>query len=249
MSVSVSVCVYVRLLSVVFISLLYSSNHYIQENDRCGSSLTNIGDINRDDLRSKHPLQPREKGTKHFRQRLINDLVVGCSQSNSESGSGKFLFLFMRENGLFENFLFPPSKYPENGPQLSPNSGFATSMTYLSDTSVVTDLNPIPLVIGSPGGQALSANSGSLYIVYLYRRKYHPAPFNIIAYYLKIVLPLFFVCMICVILTTIFFIYFRRKPDEIEIAVKKAGIEIGLQRKRAKAVKVKDATVYADEYT
>ncbi len=47
----------------------------------------------------------------------------------------------------------------------------------------------------------------------------------------------------------VFFIYFRRKPDEIEIAVKKAGIEIGLQRKRMKTIKTKDATVYADEYS
>ncbi len=45
-----------------------------------------------------------------------------------------------------------------------------------------------------------------------------------------------------------FFWYFRRKPDEVEIAVKAAKVEITKTRKRKKQEFGKDGKVYADEY-
>lgn len=134
-------------------------------------------------------------------------------------------------------------------------------MTYLTSPTIVEEfIDPLPIVIGSSqsinsytgstGGDTSETHkrTGCLYIVYLYRRRYHPPAFNIILYYISIVLPLFLLCVCLVISLIVFFIYFRRKPDEIEIAVKKAGVEIGLQRKRIKNIKAKDATVYADDY-
>lgn len=35
---------------------------------------------------------------------------------------------------------------------------------------------------------------------------------------------------------------------KLKLLLKKAGVEIGLQRKRIKNIKAKDATVYADDY-
>jgi hypothetical protein len=123
-------------------------------------------------------------------------------------------------------------------------------MTFLLSTTIEQEhVNPLPFVIGAPNGNGINAGTGSLYILYLDRRKWHPAFFNVLMYYLSIVLPLFFLCIALVILITLFCLYFRRKPDEIEIAVKKAGVEIGLQRQRVKNIKKKDATVYADEYS
>lgn len=131
-------------------------------------------------------------------------------------------------------------------------------MTYLTSPSIIEEfIDPLPIVIGSSqsisrvsgSGTQIQTKTGCLYIINLYRRKYHPPTFNIILYYLSILLPVFLICICIIASIIIFFIYFRRKPDEIELAVKKAGVEIGLQRKRIKNIKAKDATVYADEYS
>lgn len=136
-------------------------------------------------------------------------------------------------------------------------------MTYLTTPTIIEEyLDPLPIVIGSSQsinsytdsgngglGTEVQKKTGCLYVVYLSRRRYHPPPFNIILYYLSILLPVFLICICIIISIIVFFIYFRRKPDEIEIAVKKAGVEIGLQRKRIKNIKAKDATVYADDYS
>lgn len=176
--------------------------------------------------------------------------MVGCTQTTVQSSSGKIVFLFLAEDGSLGDSAFPPFKYPENGPSLPPQSLYGASMTYLLTSTIEQEhLNPLPIVIGAPRGNGASPGTGSLYVINFYRRRYHPPIFNIIKYYLSIVLPLFFACVIIIALTVLFCIYFRRKPDEIEIAVKKAGVEIGLQRKRMKNISKKDATVYADEYS
>lgn len=212
--------------------------------------MTSIGDINNDQLRGRHPSKPREKGTPHYGTRSIKDLVIGCTQTTIQSASGKFLFAFLSETGSLTDSSFPPFKYPENGPSLPSQSLFGASMTYLLTSTIEQEnLTPLPIVIGAPQGTGISPGTGSLYIVYLYRRKYHPPAFNIIKYYLSIALPLFFLCIGLIVATIFFCYYFRRKPDEIELAVKKAGVEIGLQRKRIKNIAKKDATIYADEYS
>lgn len=212
--------------------------------------MTSIGDINNDQLRGRYPGKSRDKGDPQYGQRSIKDIVVGCTQTTVQSASGKFLFIFLDNDGSLGDSTFPPFKYPENGPSLLPQSLFGASMTYLLTSTIEQEhLNPLPIVIGSPRGNGATPGTGSLYIIYLYRRKYHPPVFNIVKYYLSIVLPLFFACVAIIVFTILFCIYFRRKPDEIELAVKKAGVEIGLQRKRMKNIAKKDATVYADEYS
>jgi hypothetical protein len=177
--------------------------------------------------------------------------VVGCTQTDLQSSSGKYLFVFLSPTGLPYVAIAPPYKNPEEGPgpSLPSQSLFGASMTFLLSTTIEQEhINPLPLVVGAPHGNGASPGTGSLYILYFQRRKYSPPYVNLLMYYLSIALPVFFVCLAVVVLVTLFFLYFRRKPDEIEIAVKKAGVEIGLQRQRVKNIKKKDATIYADEY-
>lgn len=153
----------------------------------------------------------------------------------------------MGPDGLYLKVVLPPFKYADRGPPLRDQESFGASMTYLGDL----DNNGISeFVVGAPGGKGETPGTGSLYILFLRRRQKHTPPFNWTIYWVKIIVPSVFALICCIASVVVFFIYFRRKPDEIELAVKKAGVEIGLQRKRERKVKPKtDATVYADDFT
>mmetsp|Transcript_14591 Transcript_14591/g.21995 ORF Transcript_14591/g.21995 Transcript_14591/m.21995 type:complete len:544 (+) Transcript_14591:120-1751(+) len=214
--------------------------------DWCGAGIASIGDFNRDDLRARYPNRARKPSDPHFGQPSIPDMVVGCPQTDSLGDSGKYKLFFMAEDGVHYDTIEPPYKYPERAPQLRAQESFGAAIAKMSDL----DGNGLQqFMIGAPGGVGEFPGTGSLYVIFLRRRAHHPPSFNVLMYWLQIIGPLFGLCMCCIIATVAFFIYFRRKPTDIELAVKNAGLEIGLQRKREKLVKpVKVAAVYSDDY-
>lgn len=101
------------------------------------------------------------------------------------------------------------------------------------------------ILVGAPGDHG---NDGALYLLFPRRRRFHPPIPDFLRYILTIVLPISCCVCSCVSGVAFFFWYFRRKPDEVEIAVKKAGVEITKERKRKKKEFGKDGKVYADDY-
>ena len=218
-----------------------------QKDDSCGTALTSPGDINRDDLRARHPNKPRKPKDKKFGNRGVDDLYVGCAQWEVPNGPGRHLLWLMAASGVPRKVVDEPFKYPERAPSLRAQESYGASMTYMGD---LDDNGIAEFAVGAPGGRGQNPGTGSIYIIFLRRRYPHPAPFNWTMYWVKIIVPGFFICLCCIGATIAFFIYFRRKPDDIEIAVKRAGVEIGLQRKRERKVRPKtDATIYADDFT
>jgi hypothetical protein len=216
----------------------------VQPYDACGTSITTTGDINRDDLRARHPDKPRKPKDKKFGNRPIDDILVGCGQWDADEGTGRYMAWLMGAGGYPLKVIDDPFKYPERFPLLREQESFGASMTYMQD---LDDNGIAEFVVGAPAGKGKTPGTGSLYILFLRRRYKHIPPFNWTIYWVKIIVPAFFVCVCCILSTMAFFVHFRRKPDEIELAVKKAGVEIGLQRKRERKVRTKTATVHADD--
>lgn len=158
-------------------------------------------------------------------------------------GKGRFFLLFMRNTGYQQGHTILLSQNDVDiGPQLKPRDMFAAALAGYQDV----DKNGIrEILVGAPGD---SGFSGAVYMIFLRRHKFHkPIPCTA-CYYSMILGPSVGCCLCCVIATIIFFWYFQRQPDEIEILAKKHGVEITANRKRKRLVVVRDATVYADEY-
>ena len=102
--------------------------------------------------------------------------------------------------------------------------------------------------VGAPGDDVNGTvpNAGAVYIMFLRRRRHHWIPFDYVTYWVTIFLPTGCFCCSCISGTIYFFWYFRRRPDEIEIIVKKSGYEMAQERKRYKKA---SNQVYADNYT
>lgn len=130
-------------------------------------------------------------------------------------------------------------------PTLKPLEKFGNAIAALIDF----DGNGlVEFAVGAPEGGGKDAGTGSVYVLFIERVNYVDPYFDWLLYYLKISLPFVFLGICCICSTIFFFWYFRRKPDEIELAIKKAGVEVGLNRKRHIAVTAKPAQVYADDW-
>jgi len=104
------------------------------------------------------------------------------------------------------------------------------------------------IAIGAPGDNegGLTPSSGSVYIFFLKRKRFHGYIPSFIRYVLSIALPFAMLTLICCTCTGFFFWYFRRKADIVETIVKKSGMEIAENRVREK--KVFNSKVYVDSY-
>lgn len=212
-----------------------------QESDNCGASLVSIGDLNRDDLRAKHPLGPNQP----VGRRSIPDLLVGCPQTKSGTSrgstlTGRAMVLFMNTDGQYRNDFFIPGS-DVAAPKLHGGDLFGTSVgSYVDiDNNGITEM-----LVGAPGDAA----GGAVYILFPRRRRYHQPPFDWVAYYLKLILPFAISGCICFWGTLFCCWYFRRRATEIEIAVKEVGVETGVKRKRVKHKKAAKTEAYADHY-
>lgn len=95
----------------------------------------------------------------------------------------------------------------------------------------------------------ISNKSGSVFLFYLRRKRYHQENFDYVLFYiLTVFLPLLFVLFI-VLSIAYFCYYFRRQPDQIEIIVKKSGYEYDFYKPRHIPQRNKPGQVYCIEYT
>ena len=205
-----------------------TSDACLQEFDNCGASVANIGDMNRDDKRSRHPSLderiPRPR---------VNDLIIGCSQALNGGQTGRTMVLFLREDGTKKGYKVFASTDDYRSPPLVSNDNFGAAVANYTDI----DSNGLSeIVVGAPGDHK---NGGAIYILFPRRRRYHAPVFDYITYYLILVLPFVAAgcCCCCCVMGICW--YFRRKKTEVEEAIEEVGVETGIKRKRKKHKKEK----------
>jgi hypothetical protein len=104
------------------------------------------------------------------------------------------------------------------------------------------------VVSGAPGDTDGGSNAGAVYIMFFRRLEYHrKMPCTACFYGLRVGISALGILVCCGSIGLFFYIY-RRRPDEIEIAVKKAGLERKQMWERKRKEFGKDGKVYADNY-
>jgi len=214
----------------------------MDEDDNCGASIASVRDINLDHMQPKYPLRPIVPPVPSY-----DDLVVGCPQSDRQGYSGRAMIWFMDKGGLRKSFATLPlyEDFTMYAPPLRAQENYGTSMSAINDA----DGNGIQdFMVGAPGGNGEFPGTGRLYVIFIHREKFVKTKFDFLKWWLiRTVPPGFLLCMICIGIV-VFCMYFKRKPDEVELAIKKAGVEVGLQRKRVKKEKIKVQAIYTDDY-
>ena len=169
--------------------------------------------------------------------------MLGCPQTNAGGLPGHILLMMLDENSELAGFTDIPADTDKGvGPPLKPVDRFGESLAGYWDI----DDNDMPeLLVGAPGDDDGAEDSGAVYILFLRSRRRHPPDFPLVEFVLIITLPTWCFCTSCIVGIAYFFWYFRRKPDEVEVIVKKSGFELEKKRKRYQ----KTGSVYCDEYT
>jgi len=217
-------------------------------NDNCGSALTTIGDLNKDDKRQHKPWLNYSSTDKNYGKVSMPDLIMGCPQPDMLGFTGRSFIIFLSQTAGLANYkeLLGPTDASLK-PKLQEMDRFGTSISSYVDI----DNNGIEeLIIGAPGSFSNNVKlAGKVYILFLRRRRWHPFIPCTACYIASIAVPLGLCCFSCILGTIFFFWYFRRKPDEIELIVVKSGVEITKERSRKKKKFGKESgKVYADEY-
>ena len=225
----------------------------------CGSALTSIGDINRDEMRQQVPYSDNpsqitpgydkglHKGPNGLPDRKpITDLVVGCPAPETGSGTGKMYLLFQREDGYQQGYREIPSitdhgRY-NTSPTISPKDMYGAALSSYQDL----DENGIKeIVVGSPG---YNNTRGAVYIMFLRRRRVHAPIPDTFMYWFKILFPVGMFILCYCLSCCYFFWHFRRRPDEVEIAVLASDLEIGKKRNRKEMEKSGASGMGDDEF-
>lgn len=210
----------------------------VVSNDECGAGIATIGDINKDDFRQRHRGQKKKPS-----RDPIDDYILGCPQTLAGNRPGHIFLMMLDEDGELAGFTEIPADTDKGiGPPLQSVDRFGQSLAGYWD---IDDNNFPEIIVGAPGDDDGSIDSGAVYILFIRSRRHHPPDFPLVAFVLMISLP---ICCFCTTLiggTAYFFYYYRRKPDEVELIVTKAGYELAKKRVPYQ----KTATVYCDEYT
>eukprot|EP01031_Cornospumella_fuschlensis_P036046 gene36046-43714_t len=212
--------------------------------DECGTSLAFIGDINKDRYKQRRPwkLSPE-------RSVSIPDIIMGCPQSRTPNGRGRIFFVYLNSLGEVVQSTPIPALTDDDTilPYLSLFDQFGASVAGYNDM----DKNGIPeILVGAPGDDTGGSSTGALYMLFVRRRRHFWVPFDFLTFILIVTLVPGIMCCLCVWGVIYFFWYFRRIPDEAEIVIKKAGLEIG--KRKTKPVYMKkggESKVYVDHYT
>lgn len=209
----------------------------LEEDDQCGTSLAFMGDFNKDNMKSKHPLQYSNRN-----RPSVPDIIVGCPQVLHNNLPGKVVVYLLTKDGFLLDYILIP--HPKNlyAPNLPQNSRFGSSIAAYQD---INHIGIQSLAIGAPGD---SDSSGAIYIFFLSRNEYSTRFIDPMPYILSIALPILFFCLVFWFGLGFFFWFFRRKVDDIEIAVKKSGMEITRDRKRKRQDFSRDGKIYAEDY-
>lgn len=222
--------------------------------DNCGNGIAQIGDINKDNMRQHWPLLLSPDAAK---RPPVNDLIIGCPQTNTEVETGRVFILFLTDKARMKGYTLLPSATDFGiAPVFRPRAHVGASMAAIQDL----DNNGLKeIAVGAPGDDENGKDAGALYVFYFRRRRWHPFVPDTRSWLCSIIIP----PSIAVFAAIVSIIYccwrFRRKPDEIELMVKAAGVDIGAdpqkKKKRKKGKKTKeggemknDDKVYADDF-
>jgi hypothetical protein len=215
----------------------------VQEDENCGASMAVIRDINLDAMDGHFPDQ-----TIYPLRPSVDDMVVGCPQSDLYGSPGRVMVWYMdAEGGKRKSYSLLPL-YPDYDlfePPFRAQESYGTSLVAINDA----DSNGIDdFMVGAPGGSGEIPGTGRLVVIFLHRERYIGKKFPWLRFWLVRLVPSgFFFCAI-VIALIVFCLKFRRQPDAVEMAIKNAGVEVGLQRKRIKKEKIKVQAIYSDDY-
>ena len=235
----------------------YSLVHlYLQPLDECGASLATIGDINRDSYKQRRPTE-----IAYPLRPSVPDFLMGCPQGATGNLAGRFFIMLLSTDAELRGFANIPADTdlegqgggknggPRVAPPLQGSDQFGQSLAGYMDF----DQNGLrEVLVGAPGSDIMyddgttRLNAGAVYIMFLRRRRHFWIPFDFVSYILSIVLPLTCFCCSCIGGTIYFFWYFRRRPDEVEVIVKKSGYEMRRERQRYQKA---NNQIYADNYT
>jgi len=222
--------------------------------DRCGTSLATIGDINLDEQRQQRPELRSVKASdpaKYPNKQSIDDLIVGCPQTDTGTLPGRMFLIFLSYTGNMLGFtLVPGEKDKMRGitPALGPTDHFGHSLAGIQDL----DKNGLrEIAVGAPGhfGATGGADNGAIYVLFLRRRRWHPFWTDSDGYWMAIIIPPSVILFGCISSIIYFFWKFRRKPDEIELLVLKSGVVIEKKKKKRdkKEKKKEEAKVFVDD--
>jgi hypothetical protein len=212
------------------------------KDDNCGAAVGSIGDINLDSMRQHRPLLKNYQDIR----RNIGDIIIGCPQSQTGTGSGTLFLVFLSDIGDMLTFRRVPGETDVGiGPKLLPGDRFGSSLSGYQDL----DGNSIrEVIVGAPGDRDSGTDAGSVYILFLRRRRFHSPVPDTALYLFMIIFPTLCCSCSCFWGIIFFFWYFRRRPDIAEIAVKASNLEIGKTRERKYIKKSKIAHENDDEY-
>lgn len=214
----------------------------MSEDDNCGASLASVRDINLDNMDTRYPTRRILPPVPSY-----DDLIVGCPQTEVLGAPGRVMVWYMGEGGERRAYSLLPLRpdFDEFEPPFRAQESYGTSMCPINDA----DGNGIQdFIVGAPGGRGEQPGTGRLFVIFLHREKYEKKKFNYLRYWLIRLVPSGFLFFMIVAGVVVFCLHFRRKPDEVELAIKRAGVEVGLQRQRVKKERIKVQAVYADDY-
>ena len=228
-----------------------SGNLPMTPDDNCGSGIAQIGDINKDDQRQHYPMLQNAKSSK---RPPVVDLIVGCPQTNTQKGTGRLMMYFLSPKSTIEAYRVLPSDSDAGvAPNFNPRAHVGTSLASIQDL----DKNGLQeIVAGAPGDDEAGVDSGAIYVFFFRRRRWHLFIPDTRSWLAKIIVPPSIAVFFCCCSIVYFFVRFRRKPDEIELMVRAAGVEIGAdanakvskKKKHKHKEEGKSAAVYADDF-
>jgi hypothetical protein len=208
--------------------------------DLCGTGITTIGDINRDNYRQKFSWIPSTE-----RHESIPDLVVGCPQTSGDNLPGRMFFLFLDSERQLQAFAeIPGYRDKRLNIPFPPFGQFGAALAAYQDI----DKNGLKeIIVGAPTDDNSGVASGAVYFIFTRRHKNHRYRYDWVAFYLLAVFfPGLCCCFICIGIVTFCYVY-RRIPDEVEIIVKKSGYTFDPNKPKEKYSKRPDR-IYCDEY-
>lgn len=170
---------------------------------------------------------------------------MGCPQSTSSGGSGRIFFIYLNEIGEMAGFTeLPAETDAKTNISLIAYEQFGNSLDGYQDL----DKNGLhEILVGAPRRPNKYGDiKGAFYILYPRRRRNHPMPFDWWTFYILCTVPTGIFCCCCCWGIAYFFWYFRRKPDNVEIVIKKSGFAVDPSKPRSKYTK--SGKVYVDEY-
>ena len=117
------------------------------------------------------------------------------------------------------------------------------------------------IVVGAPGDGEAGGRSGAIYVFYFRRRRWHPFIPDTRAWLCKIIIPPSIAVFFCICSIIYCCFKFRRKPDEVELMIKAAGVDINdalgdktkvkkkdKKKKKDGGEEKRDGVVYADDF-